>query len=336
MLQVALSYFSLRDANGVNLLEKTLLAILLIFLLTLSAATDTVNTGSGKLTPIDSGDTTAFDVYGRNVNLSLTVNAPESKGDFLTIAFTMNLSDSNEYAISRSEASVLDYYLVYGCVLDFGRERTINTLWKDWGNSNNQTFLAEAEAIFPHIYDAVLSKTADAYYGSIVLPKLPDGTHNVTVWVRAEQDFLSTWANIWATFSKTITFTLDTLSPSILVLSPKNTLYNTTSIPLTLTTNEPFSTLAYSLDGQENKTITGNTTLTNLPNGNHNVTVYAWDEAGNTGASENLEFSVNAPELTQVAVIVIFVAVSAVATGLGLLIFKKRRQSNIKAETRLR
>jgi hypothetical protein len=81
--------------------------------------------------------------------------------------------------------------------------------------------------------------------------------------------------------------------------------------------------MSYSLDGQDNVTIAGNTTLSGLPNGNHNVTVYATDKAGNV-ASETISFSVEAPFP------VVPVAAASVATiavvGAGLLVyFKKRR-----------
>jgi len=51
------------------------------------------------------------------------------------------------------------------------------------------------------------------------------------------------------------------------------------------------------LDGQENVTIAGNTTLVGLSSGVHNVTVYACDDAGNVGSLETLTFTVAKPEL---------------------------------------
>jgi len=67
-------------------------------------------------------------------------------------------------------------------------------------------------------------------------------------------------------------------------------------------------------------TVSGNTTLTGLPNGYHNVTVYATDEAGNTGASETLFFNVEMPESFPVVPVAVAVAVVAVAVGAGFLI----------------
>jgi hypothetical protein len=41
---------------------------------------------------------------------------------------------------------------------------------------------------------------------------------------------------------------------------------------------------------KKNVTIAGNTTLTGLSSSVHNLTVYAWDEAGNIGSSETITF----------------------------------------------
>jgi parallel beta-helix repeat protein len=83
----------------------------------------------------------------------------------------------------------------------------------------------------------------------------------------------------------------DTTPPTISILSPQNTTYPTSSVPLTFTTNEPTSWIGYSLDDQANVTITGNTTLTGLAIGPHNVIVYANDTYGNTGSSDKVYFT---------------------------------------------
>ena len=80
----------------------------------------------------------------------------------------------------------------------------------------------------------------------------------------------------------TVTVT-DTTPPTISILSPQNTTYFTTNVPLTFTVNETTNWTGYSLDGQANVTITGNTTLTGLPNGVHLLRVYANDTCGNIG-----------------------------------------------------
>jgi hypothetical protein len=91
---------------------------------------------------------------------------------------------------------------------------------------------------------------------------------------------------------------------------------------------EPTSQIAHSLDGKENRVILGNTTLTGLADGDHNLTIFAKDDAGNIGVSETIFFSVEVPEpfpttlLITTTVVVIFIC-----TGL-LVYFKKRNRKS--------
>jgi parallel beta-helix repeat protein len=115
-----------------------------------------------------------------------------------------------------------------------------------------------------------------------------------------------------------------TISPLISIISPENQEYNETAVPLIFTVNKPAVWLSYSLDGSENVTVTGNTTLTGLSSGLHNVTVYAKDEFDNTGASETISFQMQEP-FPAAPVAAASVATVAIV-GVGLLVyFKKRR-----------
>jgi N-acetylneuraminic acid mutarotase len=116
---------------------------------------------------------------------------------------------------------------------------------------------------------------------------------------------------------------VDGTAPEITVLSPDNKTYDTSSIPLNFTVNEAVSQITYSLDGEENITITGNTTLTGLANGDHNLTIHAKDEAGNVGTSETMYFSVDVPFPT--GIVVASIASMAVISASLLVYFKKRR-----------
>lgn len=119
----------------------------------------------------------------------------------------------------------------------------------------------------------------------------------------------------------------DVAPPRISISWPENVTYNHSNVTLAFSINESTSKISFSLDGQENVTITGNTTLTELSNGNHNVTVYATDEAGNTGTSETIFFSVDAPEPFPTAPIAAASVATVAVMGLGLLVyFKKRRK----------
>ncbi|MBT0159085.1 hypothetical protein G4O51_03775 [Candidatus Bathyarchaeota archaeon A05DMB-2] len=125
--------------------------------------------------------------------------------------------------------------------------------------------------------------------------------------------------------SSIVNFTID-LPPKISILSLGNKTYSAPNVELDFAVNEPISEVAYSLDGKENVTIAGNTTLTGLSNGAHNVTVYAWDAAGNTGASETIQFNVEAPEPFPTTLVATVSAASVAIIGIGsLFYFRKHR-----------
>ncbi|MCW4044623.1 MAG: hypothetical protein NWE94_03790 [Candidatus Bathyarchaeota archaeon] len=84
----------------------------------------------------------------------------------------------------------------------------------------------------------------------------------------------------------------DLAPPTVYVSSPQNKTYDTSDVVLTFTVNEPVSWVGYSLDGQDNVTIAGNTTLSGLSKGEHALVVYAEDAAGNRGASATVYFTV--------------------------------------------
>jgi len=120
----------------------------------------------------------------------------------------------------------------------------------------------------------------------------------------------------------------DTTPPAVSIISPENKTYAINNIPLTFSLNEPASSIAYSLDGQEHITITGNTTLTGLPNGSHSLTVYANDTTGNTGTSETIYFSIaKEPESFPTTEVATAAVVTATVVGAGLLIYFRKHKS---------
>jgi energy-converting hydrogenase Eha subunit A len=118
-------------------------------------------------------------------------------------------------------------------------------------------------------------------------------------------------------------FGYGTVPPAVHVVSPENTNYTSSNVSLAFTVNKPAVWMGFSLDGQDNVTITGNTTLSELSSGLHNVTVYAKDEFENTGASETITFGIVESFPT------VLVAVTAVAVAVGsvgvLIYFRKRK-----------
>lgn len=149
------------------------------------------------------------------------------------------------------------------------------------------------------------------------LKGLTEGSHTLTVYAE------DTFENIGA--SENVNFTVDVTPPKVSLLSIENKTYDSASIPLNFTVNESISQVAYCFDRQNNISISGNSTLNGLPNGLHNVTVYAWDEAGNIGASATTGFNVKVRDLFPTT----FAAASgasAAVVGVGLVVyFKKHR-----------
>jgi hypothetical protein len=139
--------------------------------------------------------------------------------------------------------------------------------------------------------------------------------------------------------SPKIFFSIDTHPPEFSILSPKPRTYNVTSISLNVTFSEPVSWVRYSLDGKANVTLNMNNTmsfdhsLTELSDGKHNLTLYAADQFGHIGASDNIEFivvqetettpdSTGFPAIILLATSPVFVAVVVAA---GLLLYFRRQ-----------
>jgi hypothetical protein len=161
---------------------------------------------------------------------------------------------------------------------------------------------------------------------------LPDGEYSVVITARGGGSYEDNvpvghfWGTVYSydmTSIAVVNFTVAT-PPEISILSLKNATYNSSDVPLNFTVNKAVTQISYVLDGQENRTITGNITLTELPNGHHNVTVYASDEAGNVCASETVYFSVDVP--FPVVTVAAGSTLVAIAAGTGLLLYRKKRR----------
>jgi hypothetical protein len=168
-------------------------------------------------------------------------------------------------------------------------------------------------------------QTSVTVTGNTTLTGLFDGMYSLAVYAKDDAGNTGT--------SEIVDFSIDTISPRISILSPENKTYAATDIPLNLTVNEKGSQITYSLDGQENVTIAGNTTLTGLSEGAHNLTFYVTDSVGNTGASETIYFGIE-PFPTALVAAVAAAVVSAVVVGVSLLVhFRKRKKLSRNASS---
>jgi hypothetical protein len=124
-------------------------------------------------------------------------------------------------------------------------------------------------------------------------------------------------------------FFVDTTSPRVSVLSPEAKAYGASDVRLSFGVNEDASRMIYSLDREDNVIISGNTTLSGLTIGDHNVTVYAWDEAGNIGASETVTFTVAKESFPTTFVgVAIIASVALVSFGLVAYFIKRNRRGS--------
>jgi hypothetical protein len=108
--------------------------------------------------------------------------------------------------------------------------------------------------------------------------------------LHAETFGMTAWANDGILVR--VTLNTDSTPPTITILSPEsNKTYAPDSIPLTFYVSNSTVWIGYRLDNGLNVTIAGNTTLPTLPEGQHNITVFASDTSYNAGASDTVYFS---------------------------------------------
>lgn len=117
-------------------------------------------------------------------------------------------------------------------------------------------------------------------------------------------------------------FTTDPVSPAIEILSPENKTYYASDLQLDFTVSEVFHNASYVLDGQS-VVVTENFTLSDLPFEDHSLTVYAYDTAGNIGASNTIAFAV---EPFPTTLVVASVSAVAVIVAMGLFVCSKKPQ----------
>jgi N-acetylneuraminic acid mutarotase len=117
-----------------------------------------------------------------------------------------------------------------------------------------------------------------------------------------------------------------------LVSSPANQgNYTSSNVPLTFELRVQGASLSYSLDGGAKVPLLGNTSLSDLVNGDHTLTIYATAENGNTSTLQKINFKVD-NTFTTILVIATIVTVAIVIIGL-IVYFKKRKHKTLAIES---
>ena len=159
--------------------------------------------------------------------------------------------------------------------------------------------------------------------GDTLFTMLSEGQHRLFVYVN------DTFGNVVS--SNAIYFYVDTLSPDISILSPENRTYNGNDLQSTIILDEPVSWLAYSLDQEDNVTISTNVTLAALQEGSHNITFYATDLVGNIGASRTIYFSIATFPIIWIAGVLVTLTIVIAATYLLL----KRKKTTVENKSKI-
>ncbi|MGO8807057.1 MAG: right-handed parallel beta-helix repeat-containing protein [Candidatus Bathyarchaeia archaeon] len=123
-----------------------------------------------------------------------------------------------------------------------------------------------------------------------------------------------------------VNYALEVTPPKVSIMSPLKETYSKTNIFLSFSIDKLFNWVGYSLDGESNITINGNTTISNIGYGSHSITVYANSTFGINGASKTIDFNIAKSEpLSSEFVIAVLVTVIVIVLGVSLTVLYDRR-----------
>jgi len=308
-------------------MRKTALpsTLILVLLITAAAGTVLVNSASanpyshimgtyeGEVPPRPDTQPPRIIFYSPEYNSTLTANS-------VFINFTVELGES------KSAENPFIWNVYYEA---------------DWLENNTYVYEYVPSA------SSYSSRKAE-FSATLNLTEIPEGRRSIIIYATEKGEYsdppFSEWP-MWAlnftaklyifeiTGSSPFSFNID-ITPLTISLLPIETELvadsGTAEVPLNFTLSEAASKISFVLDGRDNATITGNTTLSGINVGNHNLTVYAWDSAGNVGASETVAFTVVEPFPTMPVVSLSSASIAAIATAGILLIMKRRKEATQK------
>jgi N-acetylneuraminic acid mutarotase len=108
--------------------------------------------------------------------------------------------------------------------------------------------------------------------------------------------------------------------PNVALESSLNAPFTNSTVPLVFFVDKACSWAGYSLDGQPTVTIDGNTSIANVTNGIHSLTLYVNDTFGNYATPQTISFTVAVP--ADLFPILIFVAVTTVLAVVAVVVVR--------------
>lgn len=176
---------------------------------------------------------------------------------------------------------------------------------------------------------------------SLDLSDTPGGNHSLTIYAvgygsyQVDEEFIDSitikyfYENFEMTSFSTVHFTKDLVPPRISFLSPPNRTYDSHDVELGFTVTEATSKILYCLDGATNQSVTGSLNLTGLSEGSHNVTLWAFDLAGNPAEPKTQTFNVDLPEPFPTTLVVVPISIVLIV-GVSLFVFSRKKGANRK------
>jgi hypothetical protein len=251
-----------------------------------------------------------------NSYANITIQSPENRSynqNEIPLNFTI---ETDVPYVQDFNSTVFGVYFRLGCFLDSNSSKlTLNE--NDWGllSTDNDVKI-------------VLDNSENGYIGNARLENLSEGFHNITVLIEAEEYWISHYIPKWSV-SSIISFKVDTTPPDIQVSSPEPKIYINSEVVLMFTINENVTKTSYILDGNEIQITDKQIEISNLANGNHTITVYSVDEAGNIGASKTIDFRVIG--LTELDFLIVFLSViGTVGIIVTCVYFGRKRKNKVR------
>ena len=245
-------------------------------ILTIQLPANTTYTATNRSLNFTTDATAAFCQYSLNggVNISLPGCANGSfgaiqGGNTITVYANDSLGNLNSSTVSFFVDSINPAVSI---------QTPTNTTYATTTIPFNFTVIDTNRASCWYILDAGANTTL-ASCANTTLSGLTQGGHNISLWAN---DTLNNRN------SSTVSFTVDTIPPTLTIQLPANTTYTTTNRSLNFTTDATAAFCQYSLNGAANVSLPScaNTTFTAAQGGN-TITVYANDTLGNTNSSTN-------------------------------------------------
>ena len=236
------------------------------------------------------------------------------------VYITLNVASPTENAVYQTRTINVNFYATIDGPASLSKGLHIISHYQgDWMQES-------AWCPFPPDFDFGEGYMRPSMQRNFTIFDIPFGEHTLNITVSGLGGYWENGTEYMFNHQKTVSvrFAIPT-NPTITFTSLQNATFETSSVPLNFTVDYPVTEMSYCLDGQELLPLSGNTTLTDLANGQHNVTVYATSKYCYSGVSDTFFFSVNAPEFPLVPFIAVsaVVVISAVA---GVMVYFKKRK----------